>query len=332
MPVLPKNSDYLPPKWQFNAHIQTIYPSLFRKIPVNYKRERVELQDGDFLDLDWSFVGHTRSKKLLIVTHGLEGDSTRHYVTGMVKKFNDNGYDGLGWNCRSCSGEMNRLPRFYHHGDVDDIRFVVNYAIEKYQYEEVVLVGFSMGGSMTVRLLGQHPESLPSQVKFGVAVSVPLDLHTSVYELYKPGRRFYMKRFINKLGKKIKEKSAQHPNNNLVSYEGYKQIKNFEQFDNRYTARMFGFQNAHDFYQKAAAKPFLNTITVPTLIIQAINDPFLSPECLNLGEAENNPNVYLQLLKFGGHVGFMLPNSDETWVERRVIEFINERKSIKIDE
>ncbi len=323
MPTLTPITDYFPPKWQFNAHIQTIYPSLFRKIPINYQRERVELQDGDFLDLDWSFVGKTHGKKLVIVTHGLEGDSKRHYVTGMVKKMNDNGYDGLGWNCRSCSGEMNRLPRFYHHGDIDDIRFVVNYAIENYQYEEVILVGFSMGGSMTLRLLGEKPETLPSQVKYGVAVSVPLDLFTSVFELYKPGRRFYMKRFINKLGKKIKEKAIQHPNNQLLNHQGYEKIKNFEQFDERYTARMFGFKNAHDFYRKAGAKPFLKTIKIPTLIVQAKNDPFLSPECLDLGDAENNPNLHLQLLDLGGHVGFMLPNSNETWVERRVWEFVN---------
>lgn len=326
MPILPTNTTYRPPRWQFNAHIQTIYPSLFRKIPINYQRERVELPDGDFLDLDWSFVGKSHGKKLVIVTHGLEGDSTRHYVTGMVKKFNDNGYDGLGWNCRSCSGEMNRLPRFYHHGDIHDIRFVVNYAIEKYKYEEVILVGFSMGGSMTLRLLGEKPETIPSQVKCGVAVSVPLDLFTSVFELYKPGRRFYMKRFINKLGKKIKVKATQHPNNQLLNHDGYEKIKNFEQFDDRYTAKMFGFKNAHDFYRKAGAKPFLKTIKIPTLIVQAKNDPFLSPECLDLGDAENNPNLRLQLLEFGGHVGFMLPNSNETWVEHRVIDFINEQK------
>ena len=323
MPVLPINTEYRPPRWQFNAHIQTIYPSLFRKIPINYQRERVELLDGDFLDLDWSFVGKSHGKKLVIITHGLEGDSTRHYVTGMVKKFNDNSFDGLAWNCRSCSGEMNRLPRFYHHGDIDDIRFVMNYAIEKYKYEEVLMIGFSMGGSMTLRLLGEKPQILPNQVKYGIAVSVPLDLFTSVFELYKPGRRFYMKRFINKLGKKIKVKSAQHPNSQLLSYEGYKKIKNFEQFDDRYTAQMFGFENARDFYQKAGAKPFLKTIKTPTLIVQAKNDPFLSPECLDLGDAHSNPNLHLQILEFGGHVGFMLPNSNETWVERRIWEFIN---------
>jgi uncharacterized protein len=324
MPVLPTNTTYQPPKWQFNAHIQTIYPSIFRKIPVSYQRERVELPDGDFLDLDWSFVEKSHGRKLVIVTHGLEGDSTRHYVTGMVKKMNDNGYDGLGWNCRSCSGEMNRLPRFYHHGDIDDIRFVVNYAIEKYKYEEVILVGFSMGGSMTLRLLGESPDLLPKEVKLGVAVSVPLDLFTSVFELYKSGRRFYMKRFISKLGKKIQVKSQQHPNNELISYEGYGKIKNFEQFDSRYTAPMFGFKNAHDFYRKAGAKPFLKNIKIPTLIIQAKNDPFLSPECLDLGDAESNEHVKLQLLEYGGHVGFMLPNSTETWVEQRVVDLLNE--------
>lgn len=323
MPVLPVNTDYRPPRWQFNAHIQTIYPSLFRKIPVTYQRERVELADSDFLDLDWSYAGNQPGKKLIIVTHGLEGDSTRHYVTGMIKKFNENGYDGLGWNCRSCSGEMNRLPRFYHHGDVDDIRFVVEYAIQKHHYEEVVLVGFSMGGSMTLRLLGDQPEKLPQQVKCGAAVSVPLDLYTSVFELYKPGRRFYMKRFINKLGRKIKQKAVQHPDNPLLNHEGYERIKNFEEFDNRYTARLYGFKDAHDFYKKAGAKPYLKHITRPTLIVQAQNDPFLSPECLDLGEAEHNPHVFLQVLHFGGHVGFMLSGSNETWVEKRVLDFVH---------
>lgn len=321
MPVI-TNSDYKPPFWQFNAHLQTIYPSLVRKVKVNYQRERIDLPDGDFLDLDWSYVSSkssVRSTKLIIVTHGLEGDSTRHYVTGMIKKFNDLGFDGLGWNCRSCSGEMNRLPRFYHHGDVDDIRFVVNYAVSK-GYEEVVLVGFSMGGSMTLRLLGDKPEIVPSQVKLGVAVSVPLDLFTSVFELYKKGRQFYMKRFIDKLGKKIKAKTEVFPNHPIINFEGYEKITNFEEFDNRYTAPLFGFKDAHDFYKKAGAKPFLKHIQKTTYIFQAINDPFLSPECLELGEASENKNVHLELIAQGGHVGFMMPNSNETYIERTVAE------------
>ncbi len=314
--------NYAAPKWQFNGHIQTIYPSLFRKIPVQYQRERLELEDGDFLDLDWSFCQNSPQKKLVLVTHGLEGDSGRHYVTGIIRKMNNQGFDGLAWNCRSCSGELNRLPRFYHHGDVDDIRTVLEYAIQKHQYEEVILVGFSMGGSMTIRVVGQNPERLPTAVKYAVAVSVPLDLKTSVYELYKKGRRFYMKRFIKKLGIKIREKSKIHPHEPLVSHEGYHKIKNIEHFDNRYTAPMFGFKNAEDFYEKAGAKQFLKNIAIPTLILQAANDPFLSEECLNLGDAADNPNLHMKISLSGGHVGFMLSNSDETWVENEVVKFV----------
>jgi uncharacterized protein len=339
MPII-NNTTYRPPRWQFNPHIQTIYPSLLRKVRVNYQRERVELPDGDFLDLDWSFyqssisslqstvsslqsstqnpkseIVYPKSKNLVIVTHGLEGDSTRHYVTGMIHKFNQIGFDGLGWNCRSCSGEMNRLPRFYHHGDIEDIRFVVNHAVQK-GYKKIVLVGFSMGGSMTLRLLGEKPETVPNQVVMGIAASVPLDLFTSVFELYKSGRRFYMKRFIDKLGVKIKAKSKLFPDHPIINHEGYEKITNFEEFDNRYTAPLYGFRDAHDFYRNAGAKPFLKNIQKPAYIFQAINDPFLSPECLDLGDAIDNTNVHLELLQYGGHVGFMMPNSNETYIEQ----------------
>lgn len=314
---------YRPPFWQFNGHIQTIYPSLFRKVPVPYQRERIELPDGDFLDLDWSFATpHSRANKLVIVTHGLEGDSTRHYVTGMVKKFTDNGFDGLGWNCRSCGGEINRLPRFYHHGDAEDLRHVVEFAIDAYHYDEIVLVGYSMGGSLTLRLLGEKPALLPKQVKAAVVSSVPMDLPTSVIELYKRGKRFYMKRFLNKLGVKLKQKAILHPENELLNVEGYDNIKNFHEFDGRYTAPLHGFKSAEDFYTFASAKPLLPNIQRPTLIIQAQNDPFLSPECFDLGNATNNENLALEITAKGGHVGFMQANSSENYVEKRAWEFL----------
>ena len=318
-------ADYYPPFWQFNGHVQTIFPSLFRKIPVPYQRERVELPDGDFLDLDWALVNNSkRTNKLVVVTHGLEGDSERHYVTGVIRKFFDNGIDGLGWNSRSCSGEINRLPRFYHHGDAEDLRFVVHHAIEKYGYNEIYLVGFSMGGSLTLRFLGEKPALLPKEVKKAVVASVPLDLPTSVAELYKKGKRFYMERFIKKLGVKIKQKSEIFPENPLLSYEGYEKIKNFEEFDNRYTAPLHGYADAPSFYEAASAKPLLPFIAIPTLIIQAKNDPFLSKECLDLGDGVSNKNLTLELPNKGGHVGFMQPRSKESYVEQRGFEFVEE--------
>lgn len=309
---------FRPPFWQFNGHMQTIYPSLFRKVKVHYIRERITLPDGDFLTLDWV---SNNSKKLVIVTHGLEGDSGRHYVTGMIRKFTQNGYDGLGWNCRSCGGEINLLPRFYHHGDAEDLRYVLNYAISKNKYEEVVLVGFSMGGSLTLRLAAEKPELLPKEVKRVVTASVPLDLPTSVVELNKPGKRFYMERFLKKLGKKIEVKSSMFPNHPILNVEGYNKIKNFDEFDTRYTAPLHGYVDAKDFYAKASVKPILKNIRIPALIVQSANDPFLSPPCLNLGDAVSNSNLKLVILKEGGHVGFMQHDSEETITEQLALEF-----------
>jgi predicted alpha/beta-fold hydrolase len=314
---------FKPPFWQINGHIQTIYPSIFRKVSLPYKRERMVLSDGDFVDLDWVKNG---SKKLILVTHGLEGDSTRHYVTGMIKKFVDAGFDGLGWNCRSCSGEINRNARFYHHGDAEDLRQVLEYAIKEMKYEEVFLAGYSMGGSLTLRLLAEKPALLPKQVIKAVAASVPLDIHDSVKELHKKGKRFYMRRFLRKLGVKIQEKSKQFPENPLLSYEGYEhRIKDFYDFDGTYTAPIHGYNSAIDFYAKASTKPILNNIQIPVKIVQALNDPFLSQSCFELGEAESNNNVELILTKYGGHVGFMQSGKSSNYVEDLALDFYQKK-------
>ena len=310
---------FKPPFWQIGGHFQTIYPSLFRKVPLPYKRERLILNDGDFVDLDWVKTG---SKRLILVTHGLEGDSTRHYVTGMIKKFVDAGFDGLGWNCRSCSGEINKNPRFYHHGDAEDLRQVVEHAIADMNYDEIFLAGYSMGGSLTLRLLAEKPELLPAQVIMAVAASVPLDIHDSVIELHKKGKRFYMKRFLRKLGLKIKQKSIQFPENKKLSYVGYEsKIKDFFDFDNNYTAPIHGYQSAIDFYEKASTKPILKNIGIPVKIVQALNDPFLGDNCYDLGEAATNPNVELVLTKYGGHVGFMQSGKKFNFVEDLALTF-----------
>jgi predicted alpha/beta-fold hydrolase len=316
------NTSFYPPFWQFNGHIQTIVPSLFRKVPVSYQRERLELPDGDFLDLDWHKNG---SRKLVIVTHGLEGDSTRHYVTGIISALAATGYDGLGWNSRSCSGELNRLPRFYHHGDAEDLRYVLEYAVAEHRYEEIILAGFSMGGSLTLRLLGDRPELLPKEVQLAVVASVPLDLKNSVDELCKPGRRFYMNRFIQKLGKKIEVKSKLFPDNPHLKFDGYyDRVKDFIDFDNLYTAPLHGYDNALDFYAKASAKPLLKNIRVNTTIVQAMNDPFLGEKCYDTGDTENQ-KIKLLITKRGGHVGFMQHSGIYSFVEQLAVHLASEK-------
>ena len=322
MPILPKPV-YQPSCWQFNAHIQTIYPSILRKVNFRYEqRERLELPDGDFVDLDWKLVS-TERKKLVIITHGLEGDSHRHYVLGMASLFTQNGYDALGWNCRSCSGELNRLVRFYHHGDTGDLRLVIDHALKKYAYDEVVLVGFSMGGSLTLRILGEDPSNVPPQIKKAIAFSVPCDLLAGAKALSLPGNKIYANRFLQKLGKKIQQKEKLFPGQ--ISYEGYKKIRDFKVFDNRYSAPLHGFADGNDFYAQASVKPFLKNIRVSSLLVQALNDPFLTEECIPYQEAADNAHLFLETPDEGGHCGFMLPGSEFSWAEWRALAFASGR-------
>lgn len=312
--------DYKPPAYLLqNPHLQTIIPSVFRKVRgVRYQRERIDTPDGDFLDLDWA---KQNSRKLVIVTHGLEGSSERHYVKGLIKTLFGAGWDGLAWNCRSCSGEMNRLPRFYHHGDTPDLDLVVQHAVTK-GYDTVLLAGFSLGGSITLKYLGERGDKVAPQIKKGLAVSVPCDLASCSRELAKPEKRFYTNKFLRRLEKKIRLKSQLMPQ--YIRYEDFKKVKVFRDFDNLFTAPLHGFRDADDYYDCVSSKNFLDGIRVPTLLINALNDPFLTRECFPRHQAEQNPYLHLELTVQGGHVGFLLPDSKETYVERRAVEWVKD--------
>ena len=315
MPVI-ASSYSQPPRYLFNGHLETIFPSMFRKIEGAYERERLELADGDFLDLDWM---HGKRDKLVIISHGLEGSSDRHYSKGVAHYFHQRGWDAVAWNCRGCSGEMNRLPRFYHHGATEDIATVIDHAIQK-NYAHIALVGFSMGGSMTLKYLGERKDQLPAAIKSAVTFSVPCDLGASARELDKPGKKFYLNRFLKKLEKKIRAKSIRYPD--LISAEDFEQIKTFRDFDNRYTAPLHGFRDADDFYTKASSGPYLSSIQVPALIVNALNDPFLPDACYPFDIATSHGSVYLETPGRGGHVGFSLAGKSESWMEVRAFEFV----------
>jgi predicted alpha/beta-fold hydrolase len=319
MPLVAKSS-YRAPWYLLNGHLETIVPSMTRKVKgVNYDRERLELSDGDFIDLDW--LGN-KSNKLIIIAHGLEGNSDRHYSKGMAKYFFQRGWNSLAWNCRSCSGEMNRLPRFYHHGATEDLAELIAYVIAKKQFEMIVLVGFSMGGSMTLKYLGEQRE-LPKEIKAGVVFSVPCHLGSSAKELDKPSKKFYLNRFLKKLGKKIKVKSELFPD--FISHNGYEAITTFEEFDNRYTAPLHGFENADDFYQRASSLNYLSTIITPTLLVNALNDPFLPRLCFPTETAKDHSHLFLETPERGGHTGFTLAGKKENWMEVRAFEFISQQ-------
>ncbi|MFY0606997.1 MAG: alpha/beta fold hydrolase [Cyclobacteriaceae bacterium] len=312
------NFDYVRPAGLFNGHMETIYPAFFRRITCipKSRRERIDTPDNDFLDVDWF---ENDSSQVVIISHGLEGSSRKPYVLGMAKCFHDAGFDALAWNYRSCSGEMNRGRRMYHSGATDDLASIVELAAAK--YSEIFLVSFSLGGNLVLKYLGErtcHPK-----IKKAVAISVPLDLHKSVQEMNSAKGWIYEKRFISNLLKKAKIKANQHPD--IYDVDNLKQIKSLYDFDDLVTSRIHGFENAADYYQKCSSKNFLSTITIPTLVLNAMNDPINSKDSCDHELFKDLKHVYLESTKQGGHVGFaQLGSKPYYWSEERALRFCQE--------
>ena len=320
MPLIP-NSSYVPPKWFTSGHAQTVFPTLARCVRgVRYTRERLELKDHDFLDLDWSLAGNTRSRRVVIISHGLEGDSNRVYVTGMVRAMNRSGWDAVAWNFRGCSGVPNRIFRLYHSGLSEDLDAVVHH-VRKW-YDVVVLVGFSLGGNLTLKYLGELGEDAPPRgVRGGAVFSVPCDLGASSDRIASPENRFYMRRFLQDLRGKILMKAAQYPEK--ISVNGFDRIRTFREFDDRYTAPMHGFRDAADYYEQCSSGPWVSRIRVPTLLVNALDDPFLTQDCSPVEAARLSSDFHLELPNQGGHVGFIdFKRGGDYWSESRAREFL----------
>lgn len=320
MPLI-ATSDYKPPLFFQNGHIQSIYPTLLRKVSgVNYRRERINTSDADFLDLDWSEV---HSDTLVIVSHGLEGNSNRSYVLGMVKCMNRYGWDALAWNFRGCSGVVNKKPQFYHSGATYDLHEVVSHVQALNKYKTIYLLGFSMGGNITLKYLADYSNEIPEELKAAVTFSVPCNLADSARKISHIARGIYMKRFMNLLKTKVREKAKVFPDS--VSVDGLDNITTFYEFDNAYTAPLHGFRDADDYWEKSSSKQFLNYISRPVLLVNALNDPFLTESCFPFKEAEEQPLLFLETPKDGGHVGFIrFHDSGTYWSERRAFSFLKE--------
>ena len=321
MPVI--DSAYAgPPRYQYSAHLQTIVPSLARRIRgITYQRERLTLTDGDFVDLDWlrAAADMPQRTRLVVLTHGLEGDSHRHYIKGTAKLFHENGFDVLAWNCRSCSGEMNRAFRLYNHGEIGDIGEVIARAQRTRPYEDIILVGYSMGGNISLKYAGVHGANLPTAVKKVIAISAPTDLKASASLLDLRSNSFYRNRFMEKLVLKIGQKAVLFPGR--LDMTRLAQVRSWKDFDDFFSAPVNGYRDADDFYGQASAINFMPGLTVPTLLLNAQNDPLLSPECSPAWLAEQLPHFFLETPRLGGHVGFMRPGDVHTYAERRALAF-----------
>jgi predicted alpha/beta-fold hydrolase len=322
MPLIP-HSDHSAPFYLFNGHLQTIIPSVLRQVKgVNYRRERIRTDDGDFLDLDWSSSAQP-SRLLAILSHGLEGDSQRPYILGMVRELNAQGWHALAWNFRGCSGEPNRQLRFYHSGATEDLAHVVAWARQTGLYDSLALIGFSLGGNLTLKYLGESGRNLPVEIKRAVVFSVPLDLQACARKIALRSNFIYSRRFLKSLRKKVETKSLLMPDR--LSMDRYRKVQSIEDFDEYYTAPLHGFAGATDYYQQCSSKYFLAHIPIPTLIVNAKNDPFLTPECYAEDLVKDLAHVFLEIPQKGGHCGFFSNTLHGTyWSEKRALQFLSE--------
>ncbi len=321
MPLITR-SDYRPPALIANGHLQTVLTSLLRRVDgVRYRRERIPTPDDDFLDLDWSVSGHER---LVVLCHGLEGSTAAAYMRGMVRVFNRAGWDALGINFRGCSGSPNRRVRSYHSGATEDLATVLQHVRQVSDYPRIGLVGFSLGGNLVLKYLGESGRGLASAISWAAAVSVPCDLKDGALAMARPACRPYMMRFLRTLCAKARAKA--HLADGWLRAGDFEGLRTFREFDDRYTAPAHGFTDAEDYWRRCSARFYVGRIRIPTLLINARNDPFLGPRCYPTAEARQSDWFHLEIPATGGHVGFLPPGiKGDFWHERRVLAFARRR-------
>jgi uncharacterized protein len=320
MPVV--YSTFQPPAWLPNGHLQSIYPSVFRKLSVPYKRERINTPDGDFLNLDWC-MAPAQDAPLVVLSHGLEGDSGRQYITGMVQHLHRYGYHCLAWNFRSCGGEPNQLPRFYHSGETTDLDFVLQHAIAK-GHRRISIMGFSLGGNVTLKYAGERGAAMYPEIKKVVAFSVPMDLLACSRNIEKRENWIYLQRFLKSLKPKLEEKARRYPAQ--INASQYAQVRTFFDFDDFFTGPIHGFAGADDYYRQSSSMHFVEKITLPTLIVNAQNDPLVPYKSLPIDRIAAMPNVWLDLPVAGGHCGFRpaVVKQQAYWSEQRALDFLKQ--------
>lgn len=321
MPLI--SSNYIPPRLYRNGDIATIYAATLRKVDIRIpERERLELSDGDFIDLDW-FYSKNSGDKAVILLHGLAGNSLRPYMKGMAKAFNEKGWDAISVSLRGCSDEMNRLYRSYHAGVSDDLEEIIQHVLSDSEYKNIALIGFSLGGNIVLKYLGEERKK-PSEILTGIGISVPCDLAGSLGAINKMRNFVYAQRFLMNLKEQLMLRAERFPEK--VNTAAIKKCRSLRDVDNLYTSRAHGFKDASDYYQKASSLFSLHKINVPSLIINAKNDSFLSEESYPIEIAKNSEYLHLETPLYGGHVGFV-SRTDTYYHEKRALEFAESQLS-----
>jgi len=321
----PESTVYRAPAWLPGGHLQTIYANLFLRVaPVAYRRERLELPDGDFLDFDW--VDAPACTPVVVLFHGLEGSADSPYARALMAHAQGRGWHGVVAHFRGCSGEDNRLPRAYFAGDSEDVDSILRHVKAQHAAAPVFAVGVSLGGNALLKWLGEQGDAAHRLVDRAAAVSAPLDLTAAGHALDRGfNRRIYTARFLHTLKAKALRKAARFPG--LLDAAAIAAATTFREFDTLVTARLHGFRDAEDYWLKVSSKPWLKSITVPTLVINARNDPFLPTWALPTRD-EVSPAVTLDQPETGGHVAFPcgpFPGNPH-WLPRRLMQHFASRQ------
>ncbi|MBX2815017.1 MAG: alpha/beta fold hydrolase [Saprospiraceae bacterium] len=307
-------STYEPSNLVRNGHLETLLPYLLRKKTLHYRRERISTKDDDFLDLDWFGAP---SENLAILCHGLEGHSNSQYMIGMSNALVRDDWQILAMNFRSCSGEMNRSKRMYHHGETEDLSYVIDSMIDR-GYRNLALVGFSLGGNVILKYLGTH--TVPDNVQAASAISVPCDLASSAEAIDRGFGYVYTLRFRKSLRKKLTAKNEQYPG--MLPMHLFSSCKTWREFDDTFTCIINDFQSADEYYQQGSAGNFVEGIRTPTLLLNALNDPFLRAASYPIQKAKQSEWLTLETPSQGGHVGFWRPGMEMSYAESRTLAFI----------
>ncbi|MCB1201855.1 MAG: alpha/beta fold hydrolase [Leptospiraceae bacterium] len=324
MPYI-QNSSYKIPFFK-NGHLQTIFTALFRHTAKpEFERERLQTDDNDFLLLDWLIHSgkEKQNKKLVILSHGLEGDSSSSYIRGMANWFFKNNYDVMARNQRGCGGEPNLLLKSYHSGAIEDLDLTVRLGVKR-GYKKIVLIGFSLGGNQTMLYLSGAKIKPAKEIKAGIIFSAPIDLRSCAMKLAEPQGKLYMSRFLATMRDKIKEKNRRFPG--TLDLTGLEKIKDFEEWDTRFTGPIHGFKDADDYWKKCSSLPHIPKLKIPVLLVQSRNDPFLSELCFPREMSEKNKYFFLEDLQYGGHCAYTEnPLGEEIlWSEKRALQFAEE--------
>jgi len=319
-----KNKLFKPATGLKNAHLQTLFPALFRRqFRPKVTIETFEFDDGDFVECYWHHKPSVDSDTPIVTLfHGLQGSFHSPYIQGMMHELHRAGFSSVLMHFRGCSGKANRLPRSYHSGDTGDAEAWINHLKNDYPHTPLYAAGYSLGGNMLLKLLGEQGSASP--LSAAVSISAPMQLDISAKRMEIGFSKLYQYYLLQHLKASLRQKYRDHDMQSLIGLDQKEigKIKNFHVFDGAYTAPIHGFDSADDYYQKSSAKQFLKKIQTPTLIIQALDDPFMTDEILP-EEAELSSSITIEVYPHGGHVGFVGGSllKPRYWLEERVVSY-----------